>query len=323
MTHFDAFNGDADGLCSLVQLRLDRPRESVLVTGVKRDNALLARVAAQPGDSVTVLDLSLAVNHDAVMSLLERGVDVEYFDHHFAGDMPTHPRFTPHIDCVPDVCTGVLVDRELGGRFRRWAIAAAFGDNLDATARRLAATLAIGDDDLRLLRALGQALAYNAYGEREADLLVPPADVYRMLVRYVDPLDFVRDDPLLGRLTAARETDLARARGIAPSHRLAGGDVYVLPDAMWGRRVRGAFGDELALASPRRAHAVLTPTGGGYVVSVRAPLCAPTGADALCRQFAEGGGRAAAAGINRLPPEDLDRFLRAFDQAFVAGARAL
>ncbi|MGB5082223.1 MAG: acetyltransferase, partial [Burkholderiales bacterium] len=37
MRRVDVFNGDADGLCSLRQLRLAEPAESQLVTGVKRD----------------------------------------------------------------------------------------------------------------------------------------------------------------------------------------------------------------------------------------------------------------------------------------------
>ncbi len=44
--HHDAFNGDADGLCSLVRPRLARPRESVPVTGVKRDVAAPRRAHA-------------------------------------------------------------------------------------------------------------------------------------------------------------------------------------------------------------------------------------------------------------------------------------
>ena len=46
MSYYDVFNGDADGLCSLHQLRLDEPRDSVLVTGAKRDIELLQRVVA-------------------------------------------------------------------------------------------------------------------------------------------------------------------------------------------------------------------------------------------------------------------------------------
>ena len=81
--------------------------------------------------------------------------------------------------------------------------------------------------------------------------------------------------------------------------------------------MRGAFGNELATASPDRAHAILTPNArGGYTVSVRAPRATQTGADALCREFATGGGRALAAGINHLPADQVGEFTRRFDQAF-------
>src|SRR5438067_2839929 len=135
MAHYDVFNGDADGICALHQLRLDQPRESILVTGVKRDIALLARVGAQSGDTVTALDISLSTNRSALEALLERGVRVQYFDHHFAGDVPRHSGLSATIDTAPGVCTGILVDRYLGGGQRVWAAVAAFGDNLDASAR--------------------------------------------------------------------------------------------------------------------------------------------------------------------------------------------
>ncbi|MGB1439695.1 MAG: DHH family phosphoesterase, partial [Luminiphilus sp.] len=51
-------------------------------------------------------------------------------------------------------------------------------------------------------------------------------------------------------------------------------------------------------------------------VSVRAPLANRTGADTVCRQFATGGGRAAAAGINLLPANSLDRFIDVMRQQF-------
>ena len=102
-----------------------------------------------------------------------------------------------------------------------------------------------------------------------------------------------------------------------PAHALPGAVVYILPDAPWSRRVRGAFGNELAAASPDRAHAILTPNArGGYTVSVRAPRTTETGADAFCRGFASGGGRARAAGINHLPADQLGDFTRRFGQVF-------
>ena len=55
---------------------------------------------------------------------------------------------------------------------------------------------------------------------------------------------------------------------------------------------------------------------GTYLVSVRAPLDDKQGADELCRQFPTGGGRAAAAGINALPGDQLDAFVDAFAASY-------
>ncbi len=68
MTRFDVFNGDADGICALQQLRLAQSVESELVTGVKRDIALLKKVSAGEGDLVTVLDVSLDKNREPMDS---------------------------------------------------------------------------------------------------------------------------------------------------------------------------------------------------------------------------------------------------------------
>ena len=65
-------------------------------------------------------------------------------------------------------------------------------------------------------------------------------------------------------------------------------------------------------AFPARAHAVLTERDDdSFLVSVRAPFERRTGAEAVCAQFETGGGREAAAGINRLPAGELDRLIRA------------
>ena len=88
MIHFDVFNGDADGICALTQLRNAQPREAQLVTGVKRDINLLERVDASEGSQVTVLDVSLDKNREGLQRALAAGADVFYCDHHFAGDIP-------------------------------------------------------------------------------------------------------------------------------------------------------------------------------------------------------------------------------------------
>jgi hypothetical protein len=76
MRYVDVFNGDADGLGALQQLRLAEPVDSILVTGIKRDIALLERVIAGAGDLVTVLDISLESNREALVRLLEAGARV-------------------------------------------------------------------------------------------------------------------------------------------------------------------------------------------------------------------------------------------------------
>src|SRR5687768_5048976 len=135
MSQYYAFNGDADGLCALHQLRLVNRSSAEMVTGLKRDINLLDRVDAGAGDRLTVLDISLDSNRTALMRLLEAGTSVEYFDHHYAGEIPEHPNFVAYIDVSADVCTSILVDRYLNGLYRLWAIVAAFGDNVNQSGR--------------------------------------------------------------------------------------------------------------------------------------------------------------------------------------------
>ena len=138
MPRIFAFNGDADGLCALQQLRLaEGAGQAQLVTGPKRRTALLAAVAAGARDEVTVLDVSFHANRDAVLRLLAAGARVRYFDHHHAGQLPDDPRLEAHIDTAPTVCTSAIVDRYLGGAQRAWAAVGAYGDNLAATGRAL------------------------------------------------------------------------------------------------------------------------------------------------------------------------------------------
>lgn len=308
MNH-DVCNGDADGLCALRMWRLAWPEESVVVTGLKRDIELLARVDARAGDRVTVFDLSFARNREPALRLLERGVQLRWFDHHGADALPEHPRLSATIDADPETCTSMLVDHELGGRFRRWAIAAAFGDNLDASAQRLADSLELGDEERHALHRFGVLINYNAYGGSDADVHLHPAAVYRLLAHHTDPLEAAVATPLLDELDRMRAADLALARAIAPYRLDARAISVVLPDASWSRRVLGTYANELAAAEPQRAQAVLRRrAAGGFEVSVRAPRRGRRGADALCREFG-GGGRAAAAGIDDLPQERLDAFV--------------
>jgi hypothetical protein len=317
MSAFDVFNGDADGLCALQQLRLDAPRAATLVTGTKRDIELLRRVPAGPGDAVTVLDVAVGRNRTVLDQLLARGATVQWFDHHQSADLPVHPLFEAHIDTAPDVCTSLLVDRHLSGRQRRWAVVGAFGDNLTAQAERLARSRRIAPQDIEILRDLGENLNYNAYGESEADLLIPPAELYARMQPYADPVAFAADEDIVAALHARRCDDLDRAFAIAPDVANEHVAIVMLPDTAWARRVGGTFAHALARRHPARAHVVLGPNpGGGYWASIRAPLAHPTGAGTLAHRFASGGGREGAAGIDLVPEVELGRFITAFREAF-------
>jgi len=289
---YDVFNGDADGILSLVQLRLSDPREAELVTGRKRDIKLLDRVKAGQNDRVTVLDISMRSNLVDLNRILGEGASVLYFDHHNAGEGAEHPNLESYINTAGEICTAVLVDQYLEGAHRAWAVAASYGDNFPAMAERLA-----NGHDLPLgkLKSLGEMVNY----------------------KFKTPMAFLSEKPeVIGKLLEGYADDFRMAEGSKVLKSNPSGEVRVLPDAAASRRISGMFGNKLAQEHKDRAHAILTQQPGGYLVSIRAPISKREGADALALQFETGGGRAAAAGVNHLPDAELDRFVDAFQKAF-------
>ena len=309
MRFYDIFNGDADGLCALHQLRLADPRATTLITGVKRDIALLARVTPGPGDELTVLDISLDSNREALLGALRIGAHVRYFDHHFAGDIPHHHLLEAHIDPSATVCTSLIVDRHLQGRYRAWAVVAAFGDNLHAQAYAAAAALGLKDADVETLRELGECLNYNAYGANLDDLLFHPAQLYLRMQPYSDPLAFCAQASELEVLRKASAGDLRQAMAL-PIEQVGHDAVAVfMPEAAWSRRVAGTFANELARRHTDRTVAMLVRSGAGYQVSLRAPEHGGPAMHLLAQQFESGNGRARSAGIQFLPDADVARLL--------------
>lgn len=322
MPQFFAYNGDADGLCALQQLRLaERPQDAILITGVKRDIKLLSRINAQPGDEVTALDVSLDSNREGLLRLLDAGIPVRYFDHHHAGELPTHAHFTSYIDTSPQVCTSLLVDRFLGGRYHAWAITAAFGDSLPKVAHALAQQAGYSADTIATLERLGICLNYNAYGESITDLHFDPVELAAGMLPYADPLDFARESAVCAQLFAGYEADMALAHELSPLREVPGALLLVLPDAAWARRVIGVLANELMHEKPGSAIALLSPrANGSYTVSLRVPASSPVAADEFCRRFPTGGGRRTAAGINELPTSELHAFAASFEAQFADAA---
>ena len=321
---FDVFNGDADGLIARHQYRLSFPvpcTDLTLITGSKREVSLVSRVDLSgifaDAVDISVFDISYDQNEASVQRLLDAGAAIRYFDHHRATRLLSHPQLVAHIDTSPQVCTSLIVDRYLSGAHRLWAITAAFGDNLTETASQLAAEAGLPIKRTLLLQSLGECINYNAYGDSISDLYYPPQEIANRMAPYQSPFEFAQREEIFLRLQAGFAADLQMAHAVTPHDEGNVASVYVLPDESWARRVSGAFANRLVRASPQRAHAVLSCTADGmYTVSIRAPLENPQDADAIAVQFTGGGGRAAAAGINRLAAQEITRLIALLEQTY-------
>jgi hypothetical protein len=102
-----------------------------------------------------------------------------------------------------------------------------------------------------------------------------------------------------------------------PVRTTGAGRIFEFPPEPWARRISGVFSNLKAQEKPSLAHGLLTRNPDGtYRINIRAPLLNKQGADSLCRSFVTGGGRAAAAGINALPQNQLEDFFKKFDDIF-------
>jgi hypothetical protein len=320
--HFDVFNGDADGILALVQLRKAAPKLSTLVTGVKRNINLLEGVRVEKGDEITVLDISMKKNRVALDRLLGNDVRVFYADHHQAGDIPKHKNLEIHVDTSSDICTALIIDRVLDSKYRHWAIAGAYGDNLYAVANRLAKQAHLSPKQREQLERLGTLVNYNSYGEQLEDLIIDPKNLYLELLQFNDPFSAVSEDGAsLSILQKAYQQDFEWATQQVADYNTNLLRVFKLPNLNVSRRISGILSNHLANQAPNCAHIVLTQNSNGqYTVSLRAPLNHKFGAGGLCQQFTSGGGREAAAGINHFDIRELpmliERVERYYRQAF-------
>ena len=228
-----------------------------------------------------------------------------------AGDIPKHVNLFAHIDLDANMCTSLIVSDLIDKQYHLWAITAAYGDNLFAKADSEADKLGLTELEKSQLKAFGTYINYNGYGSEVADLHFTPEDLFNELLKYKSPLDAINDlESVYYLLEKAYKADMQKAAGAKVLHSCYTAKVILLDDAPWARRVSGVLGNDLANQAPNRAHAVLTYNNkGSYTVSVRAPLNNKQGAVDVCSQFATGGGRAAAAGINELPKEAVSQLV--------------
>lgn len=317
MTYIDIFNGDADGIFSLIQWRKAHPVGSNdkqhLVTGVKRDIALVPKLteALASEAAITVLDVSFDKNVDGVKQVLEVCQNLFYCDHHKADKLFEHEKLIANINTEPTVCTGLLVNAYLQDRYPLWAIAAAYGDGLDHIAERHVKRLQLNERQQNQLKQLGVLVNYNGYGSSVEDLYFDPAELFTSLANYQTPFDIVQDreSPFLP-LKQGYIEDMSK---VESSENISSNDKLIallLEDAAWARRISGTYGNQLAAQNPEKPVIIASYNAEGTLaISLRAPKNNPYGASTICSQFATGGGREGAAGINSLPQSEIDTFI--------------
>ena len=170
-----AYNGDADGICSMVQWGLVHGIEGHRVTGVKRDIELLKRVHPKSGDEVIVMDISLARNHSRAQQLIADGFEILWFDHHLEGE-PIEG-LNSSIDTSSNVCTATIVQQYLKVQ-SDWAQVALHGDGLSIHSSKPE------------FKELGELLNYNGYGADLSDLHFHPDELMLLSLQAKTPQNF-------------------------------------------------------------------------------------------------------------------------------------
>jgi len=278
-----AYNGDADGICSMVQWGLVYGIEGQRITGVKRDIELLERVNPQSDDEIIVMDISLARNHARAVELASQGFDITWFDHHLAGD--PIDAISTHIDTSSDVCTARIVEKFLGVD-SDWAQVALHGDGLSVHSSKAE------------FKELGELLNYNGYGADLSDLHFHPDELLLLCLQAKTPQNFM-DTQAFMTLKNGFESDLSHARNISVTD-----GYYILPNEAWARRVVGVMAHRIN-ESGDGPHVIAIDKGETLQVSIRGS----EGIGELCKMFG-GGGRATAGGIDALPKNEIRALMK-------------
>ena len=273
-----AYNGDADGICSMVQWGLVHGVDGNRITGVKRDIELLDRIEPNSDDEVIVMDISLARNHSMAQRLAQDGVNITWFDHHLAGEKIES--ISAHIDTSDNVCTARIVEQYLGVD-SNWAQVALHGDGLSKHSSNPE------------YRELGELLNYNGYGADLTDLHFHPDELMMKCLESKTPEDFMLSSAFT-KLKQGFASDISNADTIVEKDGL-----FLLPNEAWARRVVGVMAHRIN-EKGSGPHVIAIDKGDTFQISIRGQ----SGIGELCAMFG-GGGRATAGGIDNLPKAEI------------------
>ena len=278
-----AYNGDADGICSMVQWGLVHGIEGHRITGVKRDIELLERVHPKDGDEIIVMDISLARNHSRAQDLSKNGFAITWFDHHLAGD--PIGEVNSFIDTSSDVYAARIVEKFLGVD-SDWAQVALHGDGLSVHSSKPE------------FKELGELLNYNGYGADLSDLHFHPDELLLLCLQAKTPQNFMNTQAFM-TLKNGFESDLSHAQNVSITD-----GYYLLPNESWARRVVGVMAHRIN-ESGDGPHVIAIDKGETLQVSIRGS----EGIGELCKMFG-GGGRATAGGIDALPKSEITALMK-------------
>ncbi len=313
MTAIDVFHGDADGLCSIQQIRLAEPlNERQVVSGGLSQHSLLMSILTAENRDILMLDLPLERNLVSLKQLLKQGCRVRCFDHHISSEQPEHERLELHLDASPETCTSLLVNKHLNGAHQEWAAVGAFGDNMPSEAKKLLQGSGLSENDVEQLQSLAELLNYNAYGDLLNAGHLSVTEMHYNMMAYDNPLDFIKENERLARIGKVMKEDLEHARKLLIVEDQPDGLVYILRPREPVRRVRKVWLGQLGRQYPDKALLIaLENHDGSFDASIRAPLNSPSDAWKVAERFG-GGGREGAASVKCLPSTEVVNFLDIF-----------
>lgn len=310
---YDVFNGDADGIFSLIQLQKNELKESKKITSFKRDTALLKHISPNSGDLIRSLDIGIDKNFKEVKLFLDQGVKIFFADHHKYEKVPEHKNFENQIFTKSIMCTSKIIANYINKEESIWAVPGIFGDNLYELGLEECKKNNLNSEESLLLKELGELVNYNSYGENIADLNYHPIDVFDELMLYDSPLDLVKEkNSIFFKLKECYSNDLEEViESVEELHNDNYCKVFLLPNKISSRRISGIFGNQKAIEFDNQSILILTYNeDGSYRVSIRAPINQRYGASNIAKKFSGGGGREAAAGINALNPNQLTTLIK-------------
>ena len=306
----DVCAGDADALCAVLQWRLHEPKAAQMVSGPLCATASLGRFQLLPGDDVLVCNVPFNSQPAPGMSGPIGNARVQYLDCRGQAPGDSSPYSKAGHSTDAKVCTSLLVNHLLQGKFGGWALVGAYGSQVQQGVNAHALQLGFSAGARKRLQRLGEVITYNAEVIHPRYLYAEPATLYARLLRYDDPLEFLQSESLADELDELRQSDLQTGLAWKPYWRDAHASVYVLPDEAWAARVARYLKSRLAILDPERAIAVLSPAGtGSYRAAVQPGLMVRNAVTP--KKWL----------IEHLPMNEVDNFVGAFSASGWGGLR--